>query len=142
MEQSIENHPTFGMPLRGILLLCGIYTFVWGAFFRWFGDALLSWLAMGQTIEISTTIYGTIGMLVGACIFLSAFYPLSWIYLIAVGIIGKLGSSIWFLIAYLDLVGWNKRSIFHLVFNEWIWIIPLCVILYKSNQVKEYLKNL
>ncbi len=141
MEQQHENHPVLGMPLRGILLLCGIYTFIWGAFFRWFGEALINCLAMGETVQAATTIYGTLGMVVGACIFLAAFYPLSWIYLILAGIVGKLGSSIWFLVAYQDLVGWNKRSVFHLVFNEWIWLIPLGIILYKAKQVKEFLRT-
>ncbi|WP_114748330.1 hypothetical protein [Pleomorphovibrio marinus] len=142
MAEKKVNHPTFSMPLRGILLLGGIYTFIWGAFFKWFGDALLSWLAMGESIEASSNVFGTFGMIVGALIFLSAFYPFSWIYLMLAGTLGKVVSALWFVFIYLDLVGWNKRSIFHLTFNELVWIIPLFFILYRANQVKKYLRDL
>lgn len=142
MEEEKANHPTFSMPFRGILLVGGIYTFIWGAFFKWFGDALLNWLAMGESIGAYTNAYGTFGMIIGALIFLSAFYPFSWIYLMLAGTLGKVVSALWFVLTYLDLVGWNKRSIFHLTFNELIWIIPLCIVLFRANQVRKYLKDI
>lgn len=143
MEQ-VKNIPTFTMPMRGLLMLSGIYMALWGAFFRWFGDAAFSWLAMETTPLSASGIsgYGTLGIIAGILTFLAAFYPLSWIYLIAVGILGKTTTLIWFMTAYIGDLGWNKRTVFHVVFNEAIWLIPLCILLYKAWRVKKYLGNI
>jgi hypothetical protein len=142
MDNNI-NIPTFGMPMRGLLLMTGIYTFIWGAFFKWFGFPLLQWLSMGLLdTGLPTNFFGTFGMVVGVCIFLSAFYPLSWFYLIVAGVFGKVISLGWFIILYADHVGWNKRSIFHLTFNETLWIMILGIIVLKAYKTKEYLKTL
>jgi hypothetical protein len=142
MEDTL-NTPTFGMPLRGLLLVTGIYTFIWGAFFKWFGAPLLLWLSMGQFEgELPTNAFGTFGMVVGVCIFLSAFYPLSWFYLILAGTVGKLISLGWFILYYAGELGWNKRSIFHLTFNEILWIILLTVILFRAFKTKNYVETL
>lgn len=135
--------PVFGMPMRGTLLLAGVYTFIWGAFFKWFGSAVLGWMSMGGALEaLSTNAYGSFGMLTGFLIFLSAFYPFSWVYLIGAGIIGKLVSAIWFLTAYSEAVTWNKRSVFYLFANELIWLVPLIIIGYKAVQGRKYLRSL
>jgi hypothetical protein len=136
--------PSFPMPMRGLLLLTGMYTFAWSAFYRYFGDDLLKWLSMNSTevLELNGRIFGSIGMLIGFLIFLSAFYPISWHYLIMVGIAGKLLLAGWFLFSFIPELGWNKRSIFHLVFNELLWLIPLSIILLRSIRVKKYLKDL
>lgn len=137
------NIPTFGMPLRGLLLVTGIYTFIWGAFFKWFGPPLLTWLAMGQVeTGVPTNVFGTFGMVVGVSVFLSAFYPFSWFYLMLAGTIGKAISLVWFLLIYVGDLGWNKRSIFHLTFNEILWIVVLTIIIFKANKTKYYLKTL
>ncbi|WP_158856231.1 hypothetical protein [Lunatibacter salilacus] len=142
MDNSL-NIPTFGMPLRGLLLVSGIYTFIWGAFFKWFGNPLLKWLSMGQfEADLPTNWFGSFGMVVGVCIFLSAFYPLSWFYLMLAGAVGKLISLGWFLFYYIGNLGWNKRSIFHLTFNEILWIILLTVILSRAFKTKNYVKTL
>ncbi|MEX2564887.1 MAG: hypothetical protein WD431_02985 [Cyclobacteriaceae bacterium] len=137
------NFPTLTMPHRGILLLAGIYTIVWGAFFRWFGMAALTWLSMqeGFTLDSTTFYYGTLGMVSGLLIFLSAFYPLTLIYLMGIGGLGKLMGSFWFVFTYLEELGWNKRSAFHLIFNEAIWLIPLAFIFYRAWEVKKFLKK-
>lgn len=135
--------PTFGMPLRGLLLVTGIYTFIWGAFFKWFGNPLLQWLSMGQFEgNLPTNWFGTFGMVIGVSIFLSAFYPLSWLYLMLVGAGGKLISTAWFLFYYVGELGWNKRSIFHLTFNELLWIIILIIIILRALSTKKYVKEL
>lgn len=136
--------PSFPMPMRGLLLLTGMYTFAWSAFYRYFGDDLLKWLSMNSTeaLDLNGRIFGSIGMLIGFLIFLSAFYPISWHYLIIVGIAGKLLLAGWFLFSFIPELGWNKRSIFHLVFNELLWLIPLSIILFRSIRVKKYLKEL
>jgi hypothetical protein len=136
--------PSFPMPMRGLLLLTGMYTFAWSAFFRYFGDDLLKWLSMNSTeaLDFNGRIFGSIGMLISFLIFLSAFYPISWHYLIMVGIAGKLMLAGWFLFSFIPELGWNKRSIFHLVFNELLWLIPLSIILLRSIRVKKYLKEL
>ena len=142
MDKSLRI-PTFGMPLRGLLLVSGIYTIIWGAFFKWFGNSLLQWLSMGQLEGgISTNWFGTFGMAVGVCIFLSAFYPLSWFYLMLAGAAGKFVSVTWFLFYYIGDVGWNKRSIFHLTFNEMLWIIILTIILVRAYKTKNYVNAL
>ncbi|MFC4874097.1 hypothetical protein [Negadavirga shengliensis] len=139
----IKHKPAFTMPMRGLLLLTGIYTSLWGAFFRWFGEEAFTWLAMEiEPVAVSgTTAYGTVGMITGIAVFLAAFYPLSWIYLIVVGIMGKLVTLTWFLTGYIGEVGWNKRSVFHVVFNEAIWLVPLSIILYNAWEVKKFLKG-
>ncbi|RPA67543.1 hypothetical protein EF405_14175 [Cyclobacteriaceae bacterium YHN15] len=136
--------PSFPMPMRGLLLLTGMYTFAWSAFFRYFGEDLLKWLSMNSTeaLDFNGRIFGSIGMLISFLIFLSAFYPISWHYLIMVGIAGKLLLAGWFLFSFIPELGWNKRSIFHLVFNELLWLIPLSIILFRSIRVKKYLKEL
>jgi hypothetical protein len=58
------------------------------------------------------------------------------------GIAGKLILAAWFIFTFVPELGWNKRSIFHLVFNELLWIIPLSIILARSLKVKKYLKEL
>ncbi|UCS94553.1 hypothetical protein KZP23_05900 [Echinicola marina] len=143
MEKN-QEFPRFSMPLRGLLLLAGMTTVAWGAFFKWFGAPLLSWLSMHPEVpvDVSSTIYGSFGLIIGFLIFLSGFYPISWLYLIMVGIGGKLISAIWFAVYYADILGWNKRTIFHLGFNEVLWIIILGIVLWKALQVKAYLQTL
>ncbi|WP_209331207.1 hypothetical protein [Lunatimonas salinarum] len=135
--------PIFGMPLRGVLLLAGVYTFIWGAFFKWFGPTVLGWMALNPIPEnLTSNAFGTFGMLVGFLIFLSAFYPFSWVYLIGAGLLGKFVSATWFVLAYSEMVTWNKRSLFYLIANDLIWIIPLAIIGYKAIQGRKYLKSL
>ncbi|MFD2201678.1 hypothetical protein [Shivajiella indica] len=136
--------PSFPMPMRGFLLLTGMYTFAWSAFFRYFGDDLLKWLSMNpmETMDLSGRVFGSIGMLLGFLIFLSAFYPISWQYLILLGIIGKIILATWFVLVFVLELGWNKRTIFHLAFNELLWIILLSIIFARSLKVKKYLKEL
>ncbi|SHM65148.1 hypothetical protein SAMN04488057_102486 [Cyclobacterium lianum] len=131
------------MPHRGLLLLSGIYALLWGAFFRWFGPAVLGWLAMETSVpaDTGTLIYGSIGMAAGLLLFLSAFYPISWIYLMGIGMLGKIISLLSFLSLYLGALGWNKRVAFHLLFNEAIWLIPLAIILWRALKVKKFLKT-
>ncbi|MFO7825120.1 MAG: hypothetical protein R6V72_14360 [Cyclobacterium sp.] len=143
-QLATENFPKFTMPHRGILLLSGIYTILWGAFFRWFGPAVLSWLSMESDYSggSDTLFYGSIGMISGLLLFLSAFYPISWIYLIGMGFLGKLVSLLSFLSLYMGSLEWNKRVAFHLLFNEGIWLIPLGIILWRAVKVRAYLKSL
>ncbi|MFN3997490.1 hypothetical protein [Algoriphagus sp.] len=137
-----QNHstPYFPMHFRGLLLLAGMYTIAWSAFFKWFGPQLLLWMAMGNTEleSLPVTYFGTFGILVGLIIFVSAFYPVSWVWLILAGITGKIITTIWFTLGFAPDLGWNKRSIFHLVFNELVWLIPLIIIFLRSLQVKNY----
>lgn len=142
MDQT-PNFPIFPMHFRGILMLSGIYTIAWSAFFKWFGLPLLFWLAEGN--EVITTIppayYGTFGLIIGLIIFFSSFYPVSWINLILAGIAGKLILAICFSFGLLPDLGWNKRTGFHIIFNELLWIIPLTMIYLRAKKVKEYLGN-
>jgi hypothetical protein len=48
----------------------------------------------------------------------------------------------WFTLGFVPEIGWNKRSIFHLIGNELLWLIPLTLIFLRSLQVKSYLKEL
>ncbi|EOZ92006.1 hypothetical protein A33Q_4099 [Indibacter alkaliphilus LW1] len=139
-----SSFPVFPMPMRGVLLLCGMYTFAIGAFFRYFGKDLIKWLSMNAAFstEISSNTLGSIGMVLGFLIFLSAFYPISWNYLILVGILGKITLATWFVIGFMPELDWNKRTIFHLVFNELIWLIPLGFIFFRSIKVKKYLDSI
>ncbi|EMS31191.1 hypothetical protein C943_02338 [Mariniradius saccharolyticus AK6] len=84
---------------------------------------------------------GSVGMLVGFFIFLSAFYPISWRYLTLAGIIGKILILAWFLGQFLPELGWNKRTIFHVAFSEIFWMIPLIVVYFRALKVKKYLEN-
>ena len=72
-------------------------------------------------------------------IFFSAFYPVSWVYLIIAGITGKIILAIWFSLGFLPDLGWNKRTAFQLIFNEILWLVPLIVIFLRALQVKTYL---
>jgi len=136
--------PTFPMPMRGILLLTGMYSFAWGAFFRFFGEDLLRWLSMQASApaDMSGKIFGAVGMLVGFGVFLSAFYPISWRYLILFGILGKIILASWFVLGFVPTLDWNKRSIFHLVFNELLWLLPLTLIFLRSVKVQKYVAEL
>ncbi|WP_297336665.1 hypothetical protein [Algoriphagus sp.] len=142
MDQK-PNFPIFPMHFRGLLLLAGMYTIAWSAFFRWFGQALLSWLAMdtGLGLELPAQWYGNLGLIVGFAIFVSAFYPVSWVYLIIGGVAGKIILASWFGLGFLPDLGWNKRTGFHLIFNEMAWLIPLILVFLRGLQVKDYLEK-
>ena len=45
MDQK-PDFPIFPMHFRGLLLLAGMYTIAWSAFFKWFGEELIAWLAI------------------------------------------------------------------------------------------------
>lgn len=136
--------PSFPMPMRGLLLLTGMYTFAWSAFFRYFGEDFLGWLSMNPDYlaESNTNIFGILGMLLGFSIFMSAFYPISWQYLILAGIVGHVILLAWVLIAFIPTLGWNKRTVFQIGFNQVIWIVLLTVIYIRSVKVKKYLQTL
>lgn len=140
-QEKNSAFPIFPMPMRGLLLLAGMYTFAIGAFFRYFGEDLLKWLAIDNTFisANSSTVLGSISMLLGFLIFLSAFYPISWRILILIGIIGKVVAATWFVLVFVPEIGWNKRSVFHLAFNELIWLVPMILIFFRAIQVKKYL---
>lgn len=144
MMQENTLTPTFPMPMRGLLLLTGMYSFAWSAFFRYFGEDLLRWLSMEATAPdgLNARVFGTVGMLVAFVIFLSAFYPISWRYLIVAGLIGKLVLVTWFVFAFIPELDWNKRTIFHVVFNESLWMIPLTIIFLRSLKVFKYIASL
>ncbi|EAZ81704.1 hypothetical protein [Algoriphagus machipongonensis] len=135
--------PVFPMHFRGILLLAGMYTIAWSAFFKWFGSDLCQWLSMGNSelIDLPSNYYGSFGLIVGVIIFISAFYPVSWVYLIIAGISGKIILAIWFTLGFLPDLGWNKRTGFQLIGNEIIWLIPLILIFLRGCQVKNYLEK-
>ncbi len=143
MDQKPE-FPVFPMHFRGLLLLAGMYTIAWSAFYKWFGPTLLNWLTIGNgSIEgLPASYYGNFGIVVGLVIFVSAFYPVSWVYLIIAGITGKIILAIWFALGFLPDLGWNKRTGFHLIFNEILWLIPLVIIFLRALQVKRYLDSL
>lgn len=143
MDQKLE-FPVFPMHFRGLLLLAGIYTIAWSVFYKWFGPTLLNWLTIGNgSIEgLPASYYGNFGIVVGLVIFVSAFYPVSWVYLIIAGITGKIILAIWFALGFLPDLGWNKRTGFHLIFNEILWLIPLVIIFLRALQVKRYLDSL
>lgn len=136
--------PVFPMYFRGLLLLAGMYTIAWSAFYKYFGVELVGWLADGNEVlvELPSEYFGLFGLLVGLLIFVSAFYPVSWVYLILAGITGKVILAIWFSLGFLPDIGWNRRTGFHLIFNELLWLIPLIVIFLRSCTVKDYLKSL
>lgn len=135
--------PNFPMHFRGMLLLAGMYTIAWSAFYKWFGPQLLKWMAMGNTDlpEMSSNYFGSFGLVIGFMIFISAFYPVSWVWLILAGIAGKIITAFWFTFDFAPDLSWNKRSIFHLVFNELIWLFPLILIFLRALQVKNYLNE-
>lgn len=143
MDQQSE-FPKFPMHFRGILLLAGMYTIAWSAFFKWFGVAVLTWLSIGGNSfeNLPFTPFGILGIVIGLIIFVSAFYPVSWVYLIGAGIVGKILLAIWFGLGFLPDLGWNKRTGFHLIFNELLWLIPLTLIGLRAIQVKKYLDEL
>lgn len=142
MEKNTPHYPQFTMPMRGIILIAGMYTVAWGAFFKWFGPALLSWFSFGRlSVSIDTNVFGSFGLIIGVVLFLSAFYPINWRWLLLAGIIGKLILAIWFGAQYLQILAWNKRTGFHLIFNELIWLIPLSYIFHRSLKVTKYLKS-
>ena len=142
MDQN-PSFPVFPMHFRGLLLLAGMYTIAWSAFYKWFGPQLLKWMAMGGNgIEnLPFNYFGSLGILIGLTIFVSAFYPVSWVWLILAGITGKLITAIWFILGFLPDLSWNKRTVFHLVFNELIWLVPLIITFLRSLQVKNYLNQ-
>ncbi len=135
--------PVFPMYFRGLLLVTGMYTIAWSAFFKWFGEKLLMWLSMDTSLieGLHASYYGTFGIAVGLAIFVSAFYPVSWVYLTIAGLAGKLILAIWFTLEFLPDLGWNKRTGFHLIFNELIWLIPLILIFLRAIQVKGFLER-
>ncbi len=137
------SFPVFPMYFRGILLLTGMYTAAWSAIYRLMGNSILTWLANGNEVnaDLSLVYYGGFGIVVGFLIFFSAFYPISWVYLIIAGITGKIILAIWFTLGFLPDLGWNKRTAFQLIFNEIVWLIPLIMVFLRGLQVKNYLSE-
>ena len=133
--------PTFPMHFRGLLLLAGMYTIAWSAFFKWLGPSVMNWLAMGNSelAALPSNYFGSFGLVVGLVIFMSAFYPVTWVWLILGGISGKIILAAWFTLGFAPDLTWNKRSIFHLMFNELIWLIPLILVFLRGLQVRNYL---
>lgn len=142
MDQKSE-FPIFPMHFRGLLLLAGMYTVAWSAFFKWFGSELMRWLSLGfaPAWDAPTLAYGWIGILVGLLLFVAAFYPVSWIRLILLGGLGKILLATWFTLQFIPEIGWNKRVAFHLIFNELLWLIPLVFIFIRAKVVKTYLQK-
>ncbi|MDN3203909.1 hypothetical protein [Algoriphagus sediminis] len=140
MDQQ-STFPVFPMYFRGLLLLAGMYTLAWSAFYKWFGGSLLAWLAMDMEaqLDLHSNWFGSFGLVVGLLIFISAFYPVSWIRLMLAGLIGKVIMAVWFVVFFLPELGWNKRTGFELIFNELFWLIPLGFILWRAKEVKDYL---
>ncbi len=136
-----SGFPIFPMHFRGMLLLAGMYTIAWSAFFKWLGPPVMNWLSMGnsEVATLSSNYFGSFGLVIGLVIFVSAFYPVTWVWLILAGITGKCVTAIWFTLGFAPELSWNKRSVFHLVFNELIWLIPLILVFLRSLQVKRYL---
>lgn len=95
-----------------------------------------------ELASLPSNYFGTFGIVVGLVIFVSAFYPVSWVWLILAGITGKIISAIWFSLGFAPDLSWNKRSLFHLIFNELVWLIPLILIFLRSLQVKNYLNEI
>jgi hypothetical protein len=95
-----------------------------------------------ELANLPSNYFGTFGIVVGLVIFVSAFYPVSWVWLILAGITGKIITAIWFTLGFAPDLSWNKRSIFHLVFNELVWLIPLILIFLRALQVKNYLNEI
>ena len=143
MDQA-SNFPKFPMHYRGLLLLAGMYTIAWSAVYVYFGETVVNWMAMGlvPSSTLPSYFFGIFGMVVGLVIFFAAFYPVSWVWLILIGISGKIILAAWFTLGFVPELGWNKRSIFHLVGNELLWLVPLTLIFLRSLQVKNYLKEL
>jgi hypothetical protein len=139
-----QQTPSFSMAMRGILLMGGMYTVAWAAFFKYLDDDLLLWLSLNPQFESSADAswLGVFGLFVGLAIFLSAFYPLSWRHLIIVGIAGKVISATWFILEFSPILGWNKRTYFYLFFNEILWMILLTIVLIRSIKVYQYIKTL
>jgi hypothetical protein len=135
--------PKFPMHFRGLLLLAGMYTIAWSAFYTYFGETVVSWMAMGiiPTQPVPSSYFGIFGIVIGLVLFFAAFYPVSWVWLILIGISGKIIAATWFALGFVPELGWNKRSVFHLIFNELLWLIPLTLIFLRSLQVKNYLKQ-
>lgn len=142
MDQN-PNFPKFPMHFRGLLMLTGVYTISWAALYRMIGPELMRWFAMGNEniAALPFSYFGAFGIIVGLAIFMSAFYPVSWVWLILAGITGKLITAIWFTLGFAPELDWNKRTVFHLVFNELIWLIPLILVFLRALQVKNYLKE-
>ncbi len=142
MDQK-PTFPVFPMYYRGLLLLSGMYTIAWSAFFKWFGPALLNWFTInsGVSDNLPASYYGSFGILVGLLVFVSAFYPVSWVYMIIGGITGKIILAIWFTLGFVPDLGWNKRTGFHLLFNELIWVGPLVLVFLRALQVKAFLQT-
>jgi hypothetical protein len=83
-----------------------------------------------------------VGIIAGILLLLSAFYPISWIYLTAIGLFGKLITLLTFFILYMPNLEWNKRIGFHLFFNELLCLLLVAGMLWKAWQVKKYLQTL
>lgn len=135
--------PSFPMPMRGLLLLTGMYNIAWAAFFKYFGEDFLKWLSMDShwTGAMQSNWFGSIGMISAFLVFLSAFYPISWRYLTWVGIVGSFALALWFVIGFIPELGWNKRTIFQLAFNQLIWLVPLIIISKRAMDVKTFLEK-
>ncbi|WP_226389822.1 hypothetical protein [Penaeicola halotolerans] len=137
--QTNENIPVFTMPMRGILLLAGIYNLAWGLFIKFFPEAFFQWMMMAKVNTPKIIEWQGMGVIFFGILYVfSAFYPIRSYLVIGLGAASKVLGAAWFFFFVIDME-LNKRLIFHLIANDLIWFIPLLVIFLRAKKVRNHL---
>ncbi|MEL6535255.1 MAG: hypothetical protein AAFQ98_07590 [Bacteroidota bacterium] len=137
-EAQSEELPLRIMPwMRGFLLLATGYNILWGIFISQYPDSFYLWVR-GIKEEAPTLVtYQGYGVLVMAIVFLvAALHPKKYWYLPGFGALAKLGGAagFWLLIMELET---SKKFLFHLIFNDLVWVPFLIVIMVRAYQVQK-----
>ncbi|HAA19113.1 MAG TPA: hypothetical protein DCP28_10210 [Cytophagales bacterium] len=127
--------------MRGFLLLATGYNLLWGIFISQFPDSFYLW-ARGKDQEAPILItYQGYGVLIMAVVFLlAALNPQKYWYLPGFGALVKLGGAagFWLLIMEFET---TKKFLFHLIFNDLVWIPFLIAIMVRAYQVQKGTKG-
>lgn len=122
--------------MRGFLLLAAAYNVAWSAFMHYFDTAFIKWITAGAQVENGLVQWLSLGVfLLGGLFFAAALYPYKVKWGILIGFIAKLfgGAWVWH---YIMQGAYTKKFLFHLIMNDWIWVIPLAVITFAAFKRK------
>lgn len=114
--------------MRGVLLISSVYNIAWSVFLFWSPNSYVKWMTEGAQSENQWVIYQAIGIfLVAIMLFMGFLKPLKFKWMILFSFLAKLlgGVVVYFLIMESQF---TKKFVFHLLMNDWVWLIPIFAI--------------
>jgi len=111
--------------MRGVLLISSVYNIAWSVFLFWSPESYIKWMTEGAQSDNHWVFYQALGIFVVAImLFMGFLKPLKFKWLIFFSFLAKLlgGVAVYFLIMESQF---TKKFVFHLLMNDWVWLVPL-----------------